>query len=289
MAGPIAICSLPSTTRAIVMATVAFWMPTSKVAAIACRRSTRKRRGIQYPRSRPVLHRMSATAPTVTTCSRRTSRLLTSARTIMTKRMTIEAILIGFSRRSVALGKRRRTNIPIATGTSTITTTLSISSGCSAILRSVPMKNRIERLTTIGRVKTEITELMAVRVMLSATSARAMWLNKLAVVPPGAAARSIIPTAISPGSPNRITSPKQIPGKTSNCTASAVIAAFGNVTTRLKSSMTRLRPSPNITTANANGRRMTVRADSMEYLSSGAPSLVAWVTRPTPCQTLPSS
>ena len=46
---------------------------------------------------------------------------------------------------------------------------------------------------TIGRVTTEITELTAVRVMLSATSPRKRWLKRLAVVPPGDAASSIIP------------------------------------------------------------------------------------------------
>ena len=44
-----------------------------------------------------------------------------------------------------------------------------------------------------GSVNSATTELIAVSVMLSATSPRNRWLNRLALVPPGDAASSIMP------------------------------------------------------------------------------------------------
>src|SRR5690606_16012406 len=53
------------------------------------------------------------------------------------------------------------------------------------------------------------TLLIAVRVMFSATSPLARWLNKLAVGPPGDAANNIRPTASSGESPNNLAMKKQ--------------------------------------------------------------------------------
>ena len=116
---------------------------------------------------------------------------------------------------------------------------------------------------TIGRVTTEITELTAVRVMLSATSPRNRWLNRLAVVPPGDAASSIIPIPSNAGRSASTTRPKQTRGRRTSWQASATATALGCFATRRKSSDVRPRPSPNITIASAIGRPTVVRAESM--------------------------
>ena len=82
-------------------------------------------------------------------------------------------------------------------------------------------------MTTIGSVTTASTELIAVSVMLSATCPPNRWLYRLAVVPPGEAASSIMPTASSGGRSNASTSPKQTAGSSSIWQTSAIAAAFG--------------------------------------------------------------
>ena len=116
---------------------------------------------------------------------------------------------------------------------------------------------------TIGRVTTEITEFTAVRVMLSATSPRNRWLNRLAVVPPGEAASSIMPMPSRAGRSARTTSPKQISGSSTSWQPRATATALGCWATRRKSAPVRPSPSPNMTIARAIGRPMVVRADSM--------------------------
>ncbi|SLB11834.1 Uncharacterised protein [Mycobacteroides abscessus subsp. abscessus] len=63
---------------------------------------------------------------------------------------------------------------------------------------------------------TAITELTAVSVTLRATSPRNRWLNRFAVVPPGDAARSIMPTASSGSRSNNVTNPKAAAGSNNN-------------------------------------------------------------------------
>jgi len=67
-----------------------------------------------------------------------------------------------------------------------------------------------------GSVPIASTVLIAVRVMLRATSPRNRWLNRLAVVPPGDAASSIMPMPSSGGRSKAITSPKQITGRSTS-------------------------------------------------------------------------
>ena len=86
----------------------------------------------------------------------------------------------------------------------------------------------MEKFTTSGRVSTARNELMAVTVMLRATSPRKMWLNRLADVPPGEAASSIMPTHRIGDRPSRSTSPKHSTGNTNGREVSADIGSFGN-------------------------------------------------------------
>ena len=72
-------------------------------------------------------------------------------------------------------------------------------------------------------------------VTLSATSPRKRWLNRFALVPPGDAASSNIPTASSGGRSNSLTSPKQIAGSSTSWQASATATARGCRATRRKS------------------------------------------------------
>ena len=116
----------------------------------------------------------------------------------------------------------------------------------------------------IGSVTTEITELTAVSVMLSATSPRNRWLNRLAVVPPGDDASNIIPIPSNAGRSTSTTRPKQTTGKRTSWQASATATALGCCATRRKSPDVRPRPSPNITIASAIGRPTEVRAESMD-------------------------
>ncbi|GEL25357.1 hypothetical protein PSU4_43110 [Pseudonocardia sulfidoxydans NBRC 16205] len=82
------------------------------------------------------------------------------------------------------------------------------------MVASAPAKNRTENTTTNGSVIIASTEFTAVTVMLSATSARARWLNTLAVAPPGDTTRTIMPMARSGPIPNATTSPNTMSGNT---------------------------------------------------------------------------
>ena len=108
-----------------------------------------------------------------------------------------------------------------------------------------------------------MTELIAVRLMFSATSPRNRWLYRLAVVPPGEAASSIIPTASTGGRLNSITSPKHTSGSRINWHANATATALGRRPIRTKSPGVRLSPSPNMMIPSAIGRPMTVMAEPM--------------------------
>ncbi len=125
------------------------------------------------------------------------ARSLSTAPTITATRNTAERMRTGRSRPRASAGRRARTNMPIATGTSTTTKTCATLPGCMETARSPVMKCASEELTISGSVRSESTALTAVRVMLSATSPLARWLKRLAEGPPGDAARSIKPTASS--------------------------------------------------------------------------------------------
>ena len=114
-----------------------------------------------------------------------------------------------------------------------------------------------------GSVTTAMTVLMAVRVMLRATSPRKRWLNRLAVVPPGDAASSIMPMPSRAGRSKSTTSPKQIAGSSRIWQPSATATAFGARPTRLKSPIVRSRPRPNMMMARASGSPTVVSAESM--------------------------
>ncbi|MNV83556.1 hypothetical protein D3C71_1773720 [compost metagenome] len=73
-------------------------------------------------------------------------------------------------------GLKPRTSIPRHTGSSTIMKTSMVFLSCSPTVISPGWNQAIDRLTITGRVSTAITELIAVRLMLSATSPRNRWL-----------------------------------------------------------------------------------------------------------------
>ena len=119
----------------------------------------------------------------------------------------------------------------------------------------------------IGSVTIAMTELIAVSVTLSATSPRNRWLNRLAVVPPGEAASSIMPMPSSGGRSNSSTSPKQIAGSRTSWQASAIddrLAGAGRPAR--KSSRVSDRPRPNMMMPRASGRPTVVSAESMAGL-----------------------
>ena len=109
-------------------------------------------------------------------------------------------------------------------------------------------------------------ELIAVRVMLSATSPRKRWLKRLAVVPPGDAASSIMPMPSSGGRSKSTTRPKQTTGSSTSWQPSATATALGARPTRRKSARVRSRPSPNMMIASARGSPTVVSAESMRGL-----------------------
>ena len=118
--------------------------------------------------------------------------------------------------------------MPMATGTSTTANTWSGLAELQAELpASAGSKYPIARLVITGSVTTAISELTAVSVMFRATSPRNRWLKRFAVVPPGEAASSSMPTASSGGRSKASTSPKQTAGSTSSCSASAMTTALG--------------------------------------------------------------
>jgi hypothetical protein len=116
----------------------------------------------------------------------------------------------------------------------------------------------------IGSVKIANTEFTAVSVIFRATFPFDKWLNKFAVAPPGDAARSISPTASSAFNPNDKAMPKHIKGKSSIWQIRPMITAFGYLTTRVKSSVLRLRPRPSIIIPRAIGRN-TVASMSLKF------------------------
>ncbi|GAB3324410.1 hypothetical protein GCM10027451_48740 [Geodermatophilus aquaeductus] len=160
--------------------------------------------------------------------------------------------------------------MPRATGTSTIAKTCTVLPNCRPIdPASGGSKTVTARLVTSGSVTTASSELTAVRETLSATSPRKRWLNRFAVVPPGEAASSSMPTASTGSRPTAITSPKQSAGSTSSCSPRATTAARGRRVTRTKSSTVSDSPSPNMTTARAAGRATVARAESTGDLRNG--------------------
>lgn len=83
---------------------------------------------------------------------------------------------MGFSMRAANAGASARTVMPIATGRMMIAATSMIFCTGGGTYWPSPRKNRNERSRITGSVTRHSTLLMAVRVMLSATSPRARWL-----------------------------------------------------------------------------------------------------------------
>lgn len=159
-------------------------------------------------------------------------------------------------------GARRLTSMPRPTGSRISANTLTIST--SGIDTSSCRSNHaIAKPVMSGRVTTAMTVLMAVSVMLSATSPRNRWLKRFAVVPPGEAASSSMPMPSRAGRSKSTTSPKQITGRRTTWHASATATAFGARATRLKSSVVRSRPRPNMMIASASGSPTVVSTESM--------------------------
>ncbi len=141
-------------------------------------------------------------------------------------RMTADPMRTGLSMRAAKSCRRALTSMPRRTGRSTIANTSTTLPNCSAT-ESSRSNQAIARLVMIGRVKIATTELIAVRVTLSATSPWNRWLNRLALVPPGDAARSIMPMPRSGGRSNSTTRPKQTAGSRISWQASATTTARG--------------------------------------------------------------
>ena len=89
---------------------------------------------------------------------------------------SIEKILTGRAMRWAKAGQRLRSHMPISTGPSTMTNTCSTLANCSGIACSPDMKCASDQLTISGKVRIDSAELIAVSVMLSATSPSARWL-----------------------------------------------------------------------------------------------------------------
>ena len=122
------------------------------------------------------------------------------------------------------------------------------------------------RLVISGNETIEITELTAVSDTLRATSPRNRWLNRLALVPPGEAASSIMPTASSGGRSKTITRPKHTSGSRSSWQPRAMTMTLGCCATRRKSATVSESPSPNMMMPRARGRPTVVSAESMAGL-----------------------
>ncbi len=163
----------------------------------------------------------------------------------------------GFSAASASAGYHARSAMPSVTGAITSTATSSTLPTGGGTCASAPRNHDSASAVHSGSVSRASRLLMAVSVMLSATSPRAMWLNRLAVTPPGEAASSTRPSASSPGSLKARHSPMATGGSSRVCTTSATATARGNCSTRRKSASVRCRPSPAITTASAMGRNTT--------------------------------
>jgi hypothetical protein len=134
----------------------------------------------------------------------------------MTTSTTTDVFFTGPRIRRENAGNTRLTHIPTATGTSTTANTWTSLSVCSPMFASSARKWFIDNPTTIGNVTTASTELIAVRVTFNATSPRARWLKRFAMVPPGEATRIIIPTANTGGTPASSTIPKHNNGRTTS-------------------------------------------------------------------------
>ena len=117
-----------------------------------------------------------------------------------------------------------------------------------------------------GSVNSAITELIAVRVMFSATSPWNRWLKRFALVPPGEAASSSMPMPSSGGRSKSTTRPKQIAGSSRSWHTSATATARGCRLTRRKSAHVRSSPRPNMMMARASGRPTVASAESMHGL-----------------------
>ncbi len=111
------------------------------------------------------------------------------------------------------------------------------------------------------------TQLIAVSVMLSATSPRARWLKMLATAPPGEDASSISPTARMGGRSNSCVIRNAMPTSTMVCTNRPMTTARGKRSTRAKSAACSDRPRPNMMMATAPVSSCAIIAESMLRVS----------------------
>ena len=128
---------------------------------------------------------------------------------------------------------------------------------CTAALP--PMNHSIDQPTIHGMVKTHTMLEIAVRVTESAVSPLDKWVITFEVAPPGQAARTISPTASSPGSRKSSAKAKAMTGSMTSWQVSPTSFAFGCRKTRRKSSGTRLSPMPKSTAKSATGRATCLR------------------------------
>lgn len=126
---------------------------------------------------------------------------------------------------------------------------------CSGMAWSEAMNQASDRFTSKGMVRIAISELTAVRVMFSATSPWAWWLNRLAVVPPGDAASNIRPTASADSRPKPLAIRKHSRGSSKIWHTRPITTGLGYFTTRAKSASVSDSPRPSMMKPRASGRK----------------------------------
>ena len=109
--------------------------------------------------------------------------------------------------------------------------------------------------------------MIAVKLTDSAKLARAMWLIRFDVVPPGQAANIIKPIAISIGAENAVTKAKANRGNNMTCPSKPAATLFGTFAIRTKSSFTRLKPMPNMIMPSMAGSKTCVKIVSCKWTS----------------------
>ena len=104
--------------------------------------------------------------------------------------------------------------------------------------------------------------IIAVRLMESATSPFAKFVNTFEVVPPGANEMIIKPTASSGGSLKASAIIKATSGKIMSCADIPIRTALGSLKTRVKSAMCKESPIPNIIINSSRGIKNVIRTST---------------------------
>ena len=189
----------------------------------------------------------------------------TKVATTMAAKNSVATRAMAGSARAVKAGARSRSSIPATIGSVVTTSTLPIRRPTGSSASTPPSapktpspKAASTALTSSGKVSSAARLLITVRLSDSAALARARWVRKPELAPPGQAASTISPMPSSGGRSKASTTARAASGTSTSWPTRPISSARGRTNTRRKSAPCSASPTENMMKARAAGNRTSM-------------------------------